>query len=167
MLAGAPYFSTDKDLVQKRALAKQRCFELNQCPPADTKTKKKLIKALMPNAKGLWLESPFHCDYGDNIYCEGGAFFNHNVTILDGARVDIGQGVLLGPNTVISPTAHATDPVERKRGVCISRPITIGNDVWIGANAVILGGVTLGDAAIIGAGVVVRHDVVPGEVVKR
>ncbi|MEM0911997.1 MAG: sugar O-acetyltransferase [Pseudomonadota bacterium] len=166
MLAGEYYLSTDKALMQKRTIAKQTCFELNQCSPADTKTKKRLLKALMPNAKGLWLETPFYCDYGENIHCNGSVFLNHNITVLDGAKITIGSGTLVGPGTVFAATSHAIEPEQRKLGVCISREFAIGENVWIGANATILGGVAIGNNAIIGAGAVVRQDVGEGETIK-
>ncbi|MGQ8366785.1 sugar O-acetyltransferase [Glaciecola sp. 1036] len=156
MLNQEPYFATDKELSELRLKAKQLCFEFNQTAPKETKTKKGILKKLLPNAKGFWAEAPFNCDYGSNIYCQGNVFVNHNVTILDGARVEIGKSCFIGPNVVIACTSHAKEIEQRRKGVCKSLPVSIGDDVWIGAGAIILGGVSIPSGSVIPAGQTVR-----------
>lgn len=158
MLSSEQYRATDKALVAKRKRAKQLCVQYNTCINND-KQQRAFLKELLPNAKGLWIEPNFFCDYGDNIYSDGAAFLNHNVTILDGARVTLGNKVLIGPGCVLAATTHPTDPDLRQQGFCVSKPITIGENAWIGANVTILGGVNIGERAIIGAGVVVKEDI--------
>jgi acetyltransferase-like isoleucine patch superfamily enzyme len=156
MLAGEWYFASDKVLVAKRKAAKSLCAEYNQLIPDNIAARKQLLKRLLPNVKGAWIEANFYCDYGANIYAPSGLFLNHNVTVLDGADICFGRNVLVGPNTVIAATSHHMDPQERARGLCRSKPIHIGNDVWIGANVTILGGVCIADGEIIPAGSVLR-----------
>ena len=107
----------------------------------------------------------FHCDDGKNISIGDDFMANYNVTILDRARVTFGDGVLIAPGTVITTVSHALDPERRRAGICTAMPVTIGNDVWIGANCTILSGVTIGDGAVIAAGAMVRSDVPPRTVV--
>ena len=95
----------------------------------------------------------------DVIYAGTGLYLNHNVTILDGAKINFGDRVLVGPNTVITATTHPKNREQRATGEELAAPINIGNDVWIGASAIILPGVTIGDEAIIAAGAVVNKDV--------
>jgi acetyltransferase-like isoleucine patch superfamily enzyme len=156
MLAGEWYFASDKALVAQRMAAKSLCAQYNQLSPESIAARKQMLKRLLPNVKGAWIEPHFYCDYGVNIYAPFGFFFNHNVTILDGADICFGRNVLVGPNTVIAATSHHMDRIERARGLCRSKPITIGNDVWIGANVTILGGVCIADGEIIPAGSVLR-----------
>lgn len=105
------------------------------------------------------LHSPFRCDFGFNIHIGENFIGNFNLAILDEADVTIGNNVFIGPNTTLCTIIHAYDAADRNAGVMRARPITIGSDVWIAANVVILPGVTVGDGAIIGAGSVVTHDV--------
>ncbi|MBT1449939.1 sugar O-acetyltransferase [Glaciecola sp. XM2] len=156
MLSGQWYCATDKELVAQRAQAKRLCFDYNQLSGEHKSQRKKILKTLLPNVKGAWIEPQFYCDYGCNIYAPSGVFINHHVTILDGANIHIGKNVLIGPNTVIAATSHHMDAGERAKGMCRSKPITIGSDVWIGANVTILGGVNIEDGAIIPAGSTLR-----------
>lgn len=105
---------------------------------------------------------PFWCDYGYNI--EAGDYFyaNHNLVIQDGGKVTFGDHVFIGPNCTFTTAEHALDPNMRREGVEIAKPITVGNNVWIGAGAVVLAGVTIGDNSVIGAGSVVKKDIPAG-----
>lgn len=159
MLSAKSYNAGDKTLAMVRAHTKQLCYAYNHCPPADNKLRRRLLKDLLPFAKGLWVEPNFFCDYGVNIITSKQVFINHNVTILDGAKVELGAHVLIGPNCVLATTSHCKDAQERKLGICISRPIILEKHVWLGANVTVLGGVTIGEGAIIGAGVTIKKDV--------
>jgi maltose O-acetyltransferase len=111
------------------------------------------------------IEAPFHCAYGFNIHVGDRTFLNAGCTILDTAPVRIGARTLLGPNVQIYCAEHHKDAPLRSAGLEIARPVTIGDDVWIGGGATVLAGVTIGDGAIIGAGAVVTRDVAAGATV--
>ncbi|WP_426031738.1 sugar O-acetyltransferase [Caulobacter sp. DWP3-1-3b2] len=111
------------------------------------------------------IRPPFHCDYGCNISIGEGAFLNFNCVILDVTTVTIGARTTIGPNVQIYTAEHPRDPVERLTGIEYSKPVVIGQNVWIGGGAIILPGVTIGDDAIIGAGSVVTRDVSTGATV--
>ena len=156
MLQGGWYFATDSLLVKQRMKAKKLCFALNQTSPENIGQRKGVFKQLLPNVSSPWIEPNFYCDYGFNIYAGSGLFINHNVTILDGALVTFGKSVFVGPGTVIATTSHHMDAQERARGICRSLPISIGNNVWIGANVTIIGGACIEDGRVIPANSLVK-----------
>ena len=108
------------------------------------------------------IRPPFHCDYGFNIRLGAGVFLNFNCVILDVVEVAIGEGTQVGPAVQILTADHPRDPGERASGLESGRPVRIGRNVWIGAGAILLPGVCVGDDAIIGAGSVVTRDVPAG-----
>lgn len=106
-----------------------------------------------------WLEPPFHCDYGWNIEVGDCFFANFGFTVLDVGKVSIGNNVQIAPNVSIYTAGHPLHPDSRNSGYEYGIPVTIGNNVWLGGNVVILPGVTIGDNAVIGAGSVVTKDI--------
>jgi len=108
------------------------------------------------------IRPPFHCDYGFNIRLGAGAFLNFNCVILDVVEVMIGDGAQIGPGVQILTADHPRDPDLRASGLELGRPVRIGRNVWIGASAIILPGVSIGDDAVVGAGSVVTRDVPAG-----
>ncbi|MDM7859972.1 DapH/DapD/GlmU-related protein [Alteromonas sp. ASW11-36] len=139
--------------------AKQLCHKYNQLSPDQKSERKNILKKLLPRAVNPQIEPNFACDFGANIIAPHGVYLNHNVTILDGAEVVFGRSVLVGPGVVITATTHPKDTALRQSGEEWVAPISIGDNVWIGANATILPGVTIGAEAIIAAGAVVSKDV--------
>ncbi|MGN2252451.1 sugar O-acetyltransferase [Frateuria sp. GZRe12] len=111
---------------------------------------------------GAVIRPPFHCDYGFNIHLGAGAFLNFNCVILDVVAVHIGERTQIGPGVQILAADHPRDPAKRSTGLEFGRPVRIGSNVWIGAGALILPGVTVGDDALVGAGSVVTRDVPDG-----
>ena len=111
-----------------------------------------------------FVQPGFRCDYGFNIHTHGLAVINYNCVILDTSPVHIGANAFIAPGVCISCVGHAIAPEQRAEGITTSAPITLEEDVWIGANAVICGGVTIGKGSIIGAGSVVTRDIPAGVV---
>jgi len=160
MLNQQYYISWDKELVEERERAKDLLFVLNGIKPSLRQERNAIIKKLF-NAVGEnpWVESPFNCDYGYNISVGNNFYANTNCTILDCAKVTIGNDVLIGPNVSFYTPNHAVDAQERQKGYERSLPINIGNNVWISGSVTIIPGVTIGDNSIIGAGSVVTKDI--------
>ncbi|CAI3810551.1 Maltose O-acetyltransferase [Pseudomonas sp. MM221] len=115
--------------------------------------------------EGAVIRPPFYCDYGYNISVGRNTFMNFNCVILDVVQVRIGDDCQIGPNVQIYTADHPLDPEVRRSGLESGRPVTIGNNVWIGGAAIILPGVTIGDNAVVGAGSVVTRDVPAGATV--
>ena len=107
------------------------------------------------------IEPSFRCGYGFNIFIHGLAVINYNCVILDTSSVNLGENIFIASGVCIACAGHSIDPTQRAEGISTSKPIVIERDVWIGANAVICGGVTIGHGSVIGAGSVVNKDIPP------
>ena len=124
-----------------------------------------LVERFASVGEGALIQPPFFCDHGYNISLGAGAFLNFNCIILDVEPVCIGDGMAIGPAVQILASDHPRDPRLRRQKVRFGRPVTIGANVWIGAGAIILPGVAIGDDAIVGAGSIVTRDVPSGATV--
>lgn len=159
MLAGELYDASDRLLTQERQRARSLTHQLNTAHYGDRSAYKQILSALLPNAAAdIWIEPPFFCDYGYNLYTDEKVFFNFNCVLLDVMPIRIGSNVLFGPNVQVYTAAHPVDALERRQGLEFAKPIFIGNDCWIGGNAIISPGVTIGDRCVVGAGAVVTRD---------
>jgi maltose O-acetyltransferase len=160
MLSGELYDPLDKQLSDERMQTRLLIKELNDTREDQTEERTQILKKLIPHAgTGLWLQPPFYCDYGSNMVVGEKVFFNFNCVVLDVMQVTIGSRTLFGPNVQIYTATHPTDHKERASGVEFAKPITIGEDVWVGGSAIICPGVRIGDRTIIGAGSVVTRDI--------
>ena len=165
MLSGQLYNPNDRTLVEERHKARILFQKINSLSDDQKKERKKLFYELLTNAnKGLWIEPPFYCDYGYNIKTGKNVFMNFNCCILDVMEVKIGNNVLFGPNVQIYTATHPIDAKTRNSWLEFAKPVSIGNDVWIGGGAIICPGVTIGNGAIIGAGAVVTKNI-PNDVI--
>lgn len=153
----------DKEIVEARTRCADLCHDFNNCKPSDIKRQRELLEQILGSIKGEpVITAPFYCDYGFNISIGENFYTNHNVTILDGAKVTFGDNVFIAPNCVFSTAGHAIDSEQRNSGLEIALPITVGDSVWIGANVSVLPGVKIGSNTIIGAGSVVNKDIPDG-----
>lgn len=142
--------------------AEELCFRLNQLPPSRREEREAIIRQLFAHVgEAPCLHSPFHCDFGEQISVGDHFVGNFNLTILDEAPVTIGNHVYIGPNVGIYTVHHALLADQRNEGIMQSLPVVIHDNVWIGGNAVILRGVTIGEGTVIGAGSVVSRDIPP------
>ena len=152
--------NSDAELLAERDVCKERCYELNSLRPSQKKEREDIIRALFGRTgKSFLIEQPFNCDYGYNIEIGENFYSNVNCVILDGAKVTFGDNVFVAPNCGFYTAGHALDAGQRTRGLEYAYPITVGNNVWIGAHVCVLPGVTIGDNTIIGAGSVVTKSI--------
>lgn len=150
----------DEELLAERRRCKELCFQFNQLSPLKELEQKEIIGKLFGKTKeNFCVTAPFYCDYGYNIEIGENFYSNHNLVILDGAKVEIGDNVFIAPNCCITTAGHPINIDERNRGLEYAYAIKIGNNVWIGAGANILPGVTIGDNVTIGAGSVVNKSI--------
>ena len=165
MVAGLPYRAWKDGLPEARLRAKRLWTKYNSMDFEDEAGRAAVLDELIgKHGKHFYIEGPFRCDYGTYITLGENFYANYNCTILDIAPVTIGDNVMLAPGVGIYTAGHPVHPDARRSGYEYGRPITIGDDVWIGANSVICPGVTIGSGAVIGAGSVVTRDV-PANVV--
>lgn len=150
----------EKKIEYQRVHCKELTFDYNGTRPSNTKEKQKILKELLAEmGEEVWIESPVHFSYGCNTHIGHHVYANFNLCVVDDCEVFIGNYVMFGPNVTISVTGHPVWGEYRRKGAQFSLPVHIGNDVWIGSNAVVLPGVTIGDDVVIGAGSVVTHDI--------
>jgi len=156
MLTSEMYNPYDKELVSERHACRLLFQEFNNLKEDEKKLRFKLLYQLIPMAgKNLFIEPPFYCDYGYNIIAGDNVFMNFNCCILDVCKVTIGNHCMFGPNVQIYTATHPLEAKARNSGREFAKPITIGNNVWIGGHALICPGVTIGDNVVIGAGAIV------------
>ncbi|MEG1027888.1 MAG: sugar O-acetyltransferase [Oscillospiraceae bacterium] len=160
MLSGLPYKPWLDGLSEERNICKQKIYEFNNLSPKENSKVPSMLKSIFAKTgKNIFIEAPFHCDYGLNIEIGNNFFANYNLTILDVGKVTIGNNVMFAPNVAIYTAGHPVHPISRNSGYEYGMPITIGNNVWIGGNSVVLPSVTIGDNCVIGAGSVVTKDI--------
>jgi acetyltransferase-like isoleucine patch superfamily enzyme len=170
MVAGEPYLVPDPELDRLGTEARQKLKVFNDTPRSDPAGRIKALGALVGRMSlGAWIETPFLTDYGVNIQL-GDCYINMNCTFLDSAPIVIGNFVAIGPNVQLITATHPVDVAERfipypndaaipMRVVCLAKPITIEDGVWLGAGVIVLPGVTIGRGSMVGAGSVVTKSV--------
>jgi maltose O-acetyltransferase len=161
MLRGDLYNCLDDQLMQERLRARELVTKYNQQTLGSDGANNALSELLGSAGKDLLIETPFRCDYGYNIHLGDSVFMNFNCVLLDVCEIRIGARTLFGPNVQIYTATHPLDVEVRRSGLENGKPITIGEDVWIGGAAIILPGVTIGNGSVIGSGSVVTKDVPP------
>ena len=147
------------------AKCKDMCYRYNNLHPNDVAAQREFLRKMFKKTgKDPTVVPPFWCDYGYNIEVGDYFYANHNFIVQDGVSVKFGDNVFIAPNCLVTTAEHAVDPQLRKEGVEIAKPVTVGNNVWIGAGSILLAGVSIGDNSVIGAGSVVTKDI-PANVV--
>ena len=160
MLAGERYDALYPGLIKKLEDTREKIWAFNGLRPSAVEERKTILKELLGTCHDdIHINQPFRCDFGSNIHIGKCFFANFNLTILDEAEVRIGDNVFIGPNVSIYTACHPLDAVERDKGVEWAEPVMVGNSVWIGGNAVILPGVTIGNDVVVAAGSVVTRDI--------
>ena len=158
--AGLEYCFWDEAVNARKLHAVEGCQKLNAISVMDNDAREAAIRELFGSVGTDPAVLPvFNCDNGKNIHVGDNFLANYNVTILDIGPVHIGNDVMIGPATVITTVNHPLSPKGRRKHLGVMRPVTIGNDVWIGGNCTILPGVTIGNNVVVAAGAVVTKDV--------
>ena len=154
--AGELYNADDRELVNERIKAKKLCSEYNAVECNDFQKRERILERLLAmKGKKTVIEPNFFCDYGYNILLGDNFYSNHNLVILDCAQVVFGDNIFIGPNCGFYTAEHPVDAALRNQGLEYAKPITVGDNVWIGGGVNVIGGVTIGDNVVIGAGSVV------------
>ena len=155
---GLPYIS-DNEVFEEQKKARVLTQKLNTVDRSDFDAIGKIVKELLGKSDGAFINPPFYCDYGTHIEVGKNFFANYNCTILDVAKVTIGDNCQLAPIVAIYTAGHPVHPDTRNSGYEYGISVTIGDNVWIGGNSVICPGVRIGSNTVIGAGSVVTKDI--------
>ncbi len=164
MILGELYFSEDPELVFDRRKAREKMRRINL--ENDSARRSELIKeVLCACGQHIFIEHDFAFDYGYNIKVGENFYANFHCTFLDTCPITIGKNGMLAPNVQLYTATHPLHPVKRNSGLEYGKPITIGDNVWIGGGAIIVPGVTLGDNVVVAAGAVVTKSFADNQVV--
>lgn len=167
IFAGKMFDPRKQELREIKHRAHEACRKYNQMDEYDPK-RQEILKDILGGIKNTWyIQGPVQFNYGSHTYIGENFFANFNFTVMDDARIYIGDHVCIGPNVSLMATNHpliaeermGMDAEGRTTMAEFAEEIHIGNHVWIASNTVILGGVTIGDNAVIGAGSVVTKDI--------
>ena len=172
MIAGKIYDPSGQELAKGRAKAHRLCTDYNHTYEEEEEKRLSILKELIPTlSKGVFLQGPIQFDYGYNTFIGENSYANFNFTVLDCSTVTIGKDVFFGPNVSLVTPVHPYLPGERRMrfredgsayDLEYAKPIVIGDDCWFGSNVTVIGGVTIGNGTIIGAGSVVTKDIPSG-----
>ena len=158
----AQYIDLDsvKELVNDRMLCNEQCYDFNALRPSQTEEQTAMIKKIFGKVgSNCFITAPFWCDYGYNIEAGDNFYANHNLVILDCAKVTFGNNVFIAPDCGFYTAGHPVDAASRNEGWEYAYPINVGNDVWIGGGVKVMPGVTIGNNVVIGGGSVVVKDI--------
>ncbi|MFD7812152.1 sugar O-acetyltransferase [Streptomyces sp. NPDC059785] len=165
MLAGDLYIADDPEIAGRQQHAVRLATRYQAAYAEDTDAARPVLAELLGSlGEEAHVRPPLYVDYGSNITIGARTFVNYNLTALDVAAITIGEDCQIGPNVQLLTPTHPLEPGPRRDKLEAARPITIGDNVWLGGGAVVLPGVTIGDNSVIGAGAVVTKDV-PADVV--
>ncbi|HJA67228.1 galactoside O-acetyltransferase [Lachnoclostridium sp. An169] len=152
-------YISDDSVMEEQKVCRRILQRLNTVDRSDFDEIGKIVKELLGKSEGAFINPPFYCDYGSHIEVGKNFFANYNCTIIDVAKVKIGDNCQMAPNVAIYTAGHPLHPVSRNSMYEYGISVTIGDNVWIGGNTVILPGVHIGDNVVIGAGSVVTKDI--------
>ena len=159
------YFCNDEELSKLQRACLEKLYDFNNTRPSELERRGEILKNLFAEiGEGCYIEPPLHANWGMHTHFGNNIYANFNLTLVDDSDIYVGDNVMFAPNVVVAVAGHPINPELRRRVAQYNLPVRIGNNVWIGAGAIILPGVTIGDNTVIGAGSVVTRDI-PANVV--
>ncbi|ELC3158330.1 sugar O-acetyltransferase [Vibrio harveyi] len=159
------YFCNDEALAAMQTECLDTLYDYNQTRPSEGEKRSNILNHLLASVgKNCYIEPPLRANWGCHTHLGDNVYANFNLTLVDDTHIYIGDHVMIGPNVTIATAGHPIDPELRRDIAQFNIPVHIGNNVWIGANSVVLPGVTIGENSVIGAGSVVTKDI-PANVV--
>ncbi len=165
MKSGRLYFCTDEELAREQLKCLDRLYDFNQTRPSEMEKRSALLKEILAEVgENCYVEPPLHANWGIHTHFGRNVYANFNLTLVDDTDIFVGDSVMFGPNVVVATAGHPIDPELRRKVAQFNVPVRIGSNVWIGAGAILLPGVTIGENSVIGAGSVVTHDIPPNVV---
>ncbi|SMY33295.1 sugar O-acetyltransferase [Photobacterium andalusiense] len=155
----------DDVLAERQLACLEVLYDFNHTRPSEANKRAELMQQLFADiGEGCYIEPPLHANWGKHTHLGDNVYANFNLTLVDDTHIYIGNNVMIGPNVTIATAGHPIEPILREQITQFNIPVTIGNNVWIGAQCVILPGVSIGNNSVIGAGSIVTKDI-PSNVV--
>ena len=166
MHGGGHYLPTDGDLLKEQAVCLDLLYDYNHLKPSRGEEKRALLEKMFAEiGEGCYIETPFYANWGGkHVHFGSHIYANFNLTLVDDTHIYVGDHTMIGPNVIIATSGHPVLPSLREQEYQFNLPVHIGRNCWIGAGAILLPGVTVGDNTVIGAGSVVTKDI-PADVV--
>ncbi len=166
MQEGRLYLPEDEEIMHQQMLCLEKLYDYNATRPSEGEKREALLKEMFGDiGEGCYIEPPLHANWaGKHVHFGNNVYANFNLTLVDDTDIYVGDKVMFGPNVTVATAGHPIDPELRYQAMQYNIPVHIGENVWIGANSVVLPGVTIGDNSVIGAGSVVTKDI-PANVV--
>ena len=166
MHTGELYLPGDKEIMARQLQCLERLYDFNATRPPEMERRQKLLKEMFFEiGENCYIEPPFHSNFGGgHVHFGNNIYANFNLTLVDDTHIYVGDYTMFGPNVTVATAGHPILPELREKGYQYNAPVHIGRNCWIGAGAVILPGVTLGDNVVVGAGSIVTKDL-PSNVV--
>ncbi|WHY69472.1 sugar O-acetyltransferase [Neobacillus sp. SuZ13] len=160
MKNGKLYFCNDEDLMNEQMQCLEVLYDFNQTRPSQVEKRKEILHKLFAEVgANVYIEPPLHANWGRHTHLGNDVYVNFNLTLVDDTDIYIGNNVLIGPNVTIDAGTHPIHPELRRKSAQYNLPVVIEDNVWIGAGAIILPGVRIGENTVIGAGSVVTKDI--------
>ena len=160
MHSGALYLPMDEALFQEQLDWLDRLWDFNATRPSQLAERETLLRELFAEiGEGCYIEPPLHANWGGrHVHFGRNIYANFNLTLVDDTHIYVGDNTMFGPNVVVATAGHPLLPELREQGFQYNAPVHIGRNCWIGAGAILLPGVTVGDNAVIGARSIVTRD---------
>ena len=165
MQSGKLYFCTDEEIAKEQLECLEILYDYNHTRPSESQKREQILKNLLAEiGENCYIEPPLHANWGKYTHFGNNVYANFNLTLVADTDIFVGDNVMFGPNVIIATAGHPVDPPLREKVAQFNIPVRIGKNVWIGAGAIVLPGVTIGDHSVIGAGSVVTKDIPPNVV---
>ena len=165
MQSGKLYFCTDEEIAKEQLECLEILYDYNHTRPSESQKREQILKNLLAEiGENCYIEPPLHANWGKYTHFGNNVYANFNLTLVDDTDIFVGDNVMFGPNVIIATAGHPVDPPLREKVAQFNIPVRIGKNVWIGAGAIVLPGVPIGDHSVIGAGSVVTKDIPPNVV---